>query len=56
MSIHTITTDVHNPVVPAHSQPCPLCGVPCDHTPDQMQGFALDALAEAGRLLNEGKL
>lgn len=28
-------------------QLCPQCGAPCDHTPDEMQGFAMDALQQA---------
>ncbi len=26
---------------------CPKCGEPCEHTPGEMHGFALDAAAEA---------
>lgn len=26
---------------------CPKCGAPCNHTPDEMQGFAMDAAEEA---------
>ena len=49
----TQQTDIRSTFIPsdmrcAGAEPlCPACGAPCSHTPDEMQGFAMDALQQA---------
>lgn len=34
-------------------QACPKCAKPCQHTPEEMQGFALEAAQEASEWLRK---